>query len=221
MRFPNAFKGLRRLYVAEILQLIDTAVLLLFHAITALISDTSSREVSLFIGFLLLAALATTFVIPFFAILIQLSGLKKAGKDEEMFRRAHYVAIFQLLTILAGGLLSFTGLDESMIADATGSVSWVIRAYTIWYVCAGIESLMRQCGEISLARHRKIVAIVTSVAITLCFWSDLVPAFFRGQDMNGFDTFTKLGSSLFLVIAEVMYLSYIRKAKLVLKNETE
>lgn len=221
MRFPNAYKGIRRLFAAEIFQLINTVILLFFGIMTTLLADTPSTTISMFLGMLLLATLFSTFIIPVFAIIIELSGLKKAGKDEEMFKRAHFVAVFQVLTILAAGLLSFTGLDGTTIADATGSVSWVVRAFTVWFVCNGIDSLMRKSGKTALVKRGRFVRILMIAAITISFWSDLLPSFFKDGSLNGFDDFISVASSALRLVAEIMYLNHLRKVKNDLKNETE
>ena len=139
MRYPNAFKGVRKIFLAEVLMLLTAilGVVLLFMV------DRNSMEVA---GELVVnnsikrtATILTiaAAVIALLAFLLNLAGVINARRDNENFRVALFVTI---LGILAGGVSAVWSSNERL-------VKWMDTATTLcslfasYYVLTGIAEL--------------------------------------------------------------------------------
>ena len=113
MTFPNGYQGVKKLFTAEILQLICAGCLILTgiaFLIGAGAAAAGSGSGALTLDVFGMIFLIATIVLPLIAYIISLVGLHQAAKDDENFRIAFIFAIIGLvLTVVAGIVNAITG----------------------------------------------------------------------------------------------------------------
>ena len=98
MKFPNAFSGVRKIFSAEIVELIG--LLLLAAASIPAVILQSNENVSLGVAVVALVFGIASAVLLVIGAILNIVGLVKAGKDEANFKTAlSYVVISAVLAV--------------------------------------------------------------------------------------------------------------------------
>ena len=150
MSFPNALKGIKKMFAAEILSLISVAVLLI-SSVVNLLSGMIAEEDSSISGatesfFTANTAIGLISGILFFAsgiaiivgFILKLIGLKQAGHDEDKFNAAFALQILSLILMVGYGI--FNSINN-LVANISYSVATVFELIAIILVLQGIMNL--------------------------------------------------------------------------------
>ena len=120
MQFPNAYKGIRRIFTAEILTMISGIILLLVLTVgSGVLDEFTAGDMTTVSGPVLAVAsisgLASIFALV--AFFMNIAGISDASKDEESFRRALIWLVIGIGASLVGSLeiiASFAGIISSL-----------------------------------------------------------------------------------------------------------
>ena len=206
MRFPNAYSGVKKLFTAEILELI-AAVLLVIMLIAVgagstgeISADASTAAVGVAGGLAIIAA-----ILAIVAVVLNLVGLNQASHDEQKsFRTAFF---FALIELVASALSNFLG-------DKTDIFDLVVKICTIGvfvYTVGGISNLAKQYGNNKMVSLGNKILILEVILVALTAILEHLP---KGNAAN---TAAAI-SSILTIVVYVIYLVYLSKAKKMLAN---
>ena len=209
MTFPSAYKGAKKLFAAQILELIGT-VFLVAMAFMALMGSAAVGEGAgnAVIGGYALGTLLTlipSVLLPIIAEIITLVGLYQAGKDDpQIIAKAFWLAVIALILSLVSAYVSNSNSNTSLVSilDGVGSVlSVLVFILTI----RGFGNLCRRVGRSDVAIFGTRILFIMLVAVILL----VVALIFAGQ-IGGI---AALASAVVMAIVYIIYLVYLSKVK--------
>lgn len=160
MNFPHAAKGIKKLFIAEILCLVSVVSIGL-GTIFALFSDPNEGS-----GVLVLTSISIGSFLVFLALVLQIIGVIQAAKDEESFRIVIHVTLFSIAVSLITSALSVIFRDDAILPSVANLVSSVVAVITTVLIIIGICNLMNTLGKQDLvAKGGKILRIVVWLAV--------------------------------------------------------
>lgn len=216
MKFPNAIKGLKKIYLGEILSLLGAVlavamlVLLAVHHID--IDDASDAGVKalnasgMLIPFVLYAVGSIVLILVSF--ILNLVGLIQASRDEDYFKRALIVAAIGVAVSML-----ITGLQKSAVAGNWLQVaSTVCNTLLTVLVLGGIGSIANKIGNKEVAG---LSEQCSKVVIYPMACSVVVEILIAVMSLNE-STVTMLSIAIGVldVIAYVLYLRVLSKARI-------
>lgn len=212
MKFPNAAKGIKKLFTAEVLYLISV-ILIGIGTIFALVSQ--SKE-----GFsaVILSSVAVGGIIAIVALVLQIVGVIQASKDEASFKGVIYVTLFGIAVSVVASLLSALFRDNAILPSISNLVSSIVSVISTVLIILGICNLMNQIGKQDLVvKGGKVLRIIVWLAIL-----SLIMRFINIFLPRNFDDAKPLAKvivlclcilAVILEIAEyVLYISLLSKA---------
>ena len=202
MRFRNAYQGISTVFKAEILSLAGT-ILLAVAAVFAVIGNSGeaakSGETATVIGGAVGLAALTIFVI---ALFMQLSGLKRAAKDENAFRTAWLFAIGMLAVDVLGGLITARG-GSSLVSDTSHIFSVFVFIFTV----TGISNLANRMNRPDMGALG-LKVLVLQVAMSLV---SFILSLFTGSSARPVLSFVSVALDMIVYIVYLVYLSRAKK----------
>lgn len=150
MKFPNAFKGIKRIYLAEILSILSVGLMFLSMVMVFAGVGAASAGEGPAVG---LAAsggifMICTAVLSIVGFVIQLIGISDASKDEPLFKTALYLVIVGIVCGIVGAVFQQSNptlYNIFVLAERVCSVG------IFWFCIGGIESLADKCGNTEVA----------------------------------------------------------------------
>lgn len=215
MRFPNAFKGVSRIYLAEILSLIATiigivSVIVVFAGAGTAAAGNGGTGAGLAVGGGLF--LAITAILMLASFIINIIGVSNASQDEPAFRTAMIFIVVGILCSIVAGIFS----GNPVIYSIATIVSRVSEILVFWFSINGISNLAvaMEDNEIyeradSLAKLILGVYIVV-IILTIVTSFVLLPLFLT--------SIISIVTSICMIVAYFMYLSLLSGAKSMLSE---
>ena len=212
MKFPNAAKGIKKLFTAEVLYLISV-ILICLGTIFALVSHSRAG-----LDVVILSSVAVGGIIAIVALVLQIVGVIQASKDEASFKGVIYVTLFGIAVSVVASLLSALFRDNAILPSISNLVSSIVSVISTVLIILGICNLMNQIGKQDLVvKGGKILRIVVWLAIL-----SLIMRFINIFLPSNFDDAKPLAKvivlclcilAVILEIAEyVLYISLLSKA---------
>ena len=205
MRFPNAYKGVKKLFTAEILGIVSTVLLVIVAAIALAggsgdIAEGESAAIGTVAGVIGIIAL----ILGIIYVVINLVGLSQCSKDEKAFKTAFIFAIIQLIVTCFSGALD----DKMSFIDLLVKLCTII---VFIYTIQGISNLAKKYGNENMVSLGNKIIILQLILIIVSAILDILP---KGTTGNIATTV----SSVLDVVIFVVYLVYLSRAKKMLEN---
>ena len=213
MQFPNALEGVKKIYKAEILDLIS-AVLVLLAGILALVGlGAGSGGAVLGGGFVAIAAA----VLGIIAFILNLIGLNKAKLDEAGFKNALTVVI---VGIVASILLGAT--KEGTFLNGLGDVvSEICKFLVTFFVCTGVYNLAQKLNDSAMSekalKTRKMVMATWIVGIALSLVGNIIETVGNSSGLTTVAGVLGLVSAIAQIVSYIMYLGMLKRATVALQ----
>ena len=217
MRFPNAAKGLKKIFIAEVLSilaaLLGICMLALMTAIRSVSVVGSGEAVSA-------GMQAAGIVIPFLVyrigtvllllvgFFISIAGIIQASKDEASFRNALWAELLGLALSIAAAILQNSG---SQAAGWLSAASTVVSLLVHLLVLDGVCRLAGALGKTEIMAMGSRCRIYLLCAMLLSAAGRAIMVLFPGDP----DYVSIIGIADFLmeIGAYVLYLRVLAKAK--------
>nr|AHF26026.1 hypothetical protein [uncultured bacterium Contigcl_1738] len=157
MKFPNAYKGIGKIYLAEILQLIG-AILLAIGIAVGFFGMKSEGQVeaavtsSLALGAFL--SMLPGMILPMISLILSIIGLNEASKDEPTQLRTAFISSIAALAlaIIAGVIQSVNG-DSNLLSSFFELLSTLASLFVTIFTVGGISKLMTRIGRNDLVNR--------------------------------------------------------------------
>ena len=214
MRFPNALKAVKKLFIAEIIS-IAAALVAVTSAILLAIPNTGLTGAGLALGGAI--AMIAVFV-------LQLIAMIQGGKDAEGFRTALWVTLIAIAVSITSAVLQSIEATKGLtilisVMNAFVSVAGVLVIYIVLQTIAGLAKSLKD-NELADKGNRLATYIVLLFAISILL--GLVPSFFYKTQLPDFVTvlFTIFGivSAVIELLIYINVLIFLRRAIRTLKK---
>lgn len=236
MRFPNAFRGVSKLFVAEILKLIATGLIIaagisgVVGGATAVVENMYqgteiTEEMVLSIigspGVIAAAFLGLGAMILFIiAYIINLVGLAQAGRDEKYFRNAFFVSIAVLVISIVASFLSGSNAAGGAAGDIAATARTVCEIFVMVSVVTGIMSLANVLNNDGMQRFGRKLNIIIIVSIGIGAVTTFINIFFGNNSVaQTVDAVLGLISGIAMTVGYIAYIIYLTKAKKMLRDK--
>lgn len=212
MKFPNALKGVGKIYTAEILALIAALFIVLALILGVFgISVTSAGAEDAGVGLALGAGLFTIAftVLIVISYIINIVGVSAASKDEPAFKRALTAIIVGLVASVIAAVFS----KSEIVAAIANAVNRACELLVTYYCIDGIKNLADKIGNAAVkAKAVKAVKLIfTSYIISIV--CKVIYDLFQTKASAIISGVIGIVSIVFSIIAYCVYLSLLRNAK--------
>ena len=218
MKFPNAFEGVKKLFLSEIFHLIGTGLLLIAafsaigtYAVASTVTNTNEITDAQAAGVLVGGAGLAIFgfiglAFAVVAFILQIIGLVKAKKDESAFNISF---IFVFVGLGCSILSSFIPGVFGSILGALGQVASLIITV---FVIQGIMNLAQKLGDDAVEKKGKTILICMIAVYVIAFIASLISAITKGAGNNVAGILAIIAYIIDLV-AYIIFLVYLAQAK--------
>ena len=212
MKFPNAAKGVKKLFAAEILTLIASFAMMLaiILAIITAASAMSQNEVS---GGTIAAGLGTIILMVGSAVvamvggIMSLVGIIQASKDEDAFKTALYATILSLIAAVV--YVIFSG--NVTVTDICQIVQNVMSIIVTVYVITGITNLAEKLNNSTVSQKGRNLLLIIVVVYVLSLFASIIALFFGGVFATVSAGIIGLVSVVLNIVAYIIYLTLLSK----------
>ena len=210
MKFPNALKGIKRIYLAEILSILSVGLMflsmvLVFAGVGAASAGEGSATGLAVGGGIFMIGTAVLSIVGF---IIQLLGISDTSKDEPLFKTALYLVIVEIICGIVG-----TAFQQSnpTLYSIFALVERICGIGVFWFCVGGIESLADKCGNAEVAaRANNLVKLIVAVYLVGIVLSAVGSFVSLSATIAGIIT---LVSCICMLVAYVLYLRLLGDAK--------
>ena len=225
MRFPNAAKGVKNIFTAQILQLIGAIceiigfIILVGGLMAADATKGSNAGVAALLGgsmgsMLLLAAYS---ILSLIAFIMQIVGIVNAKKDEESFKSALICLIIGIVATIIGGL--FMRLSRVVFALFM-SVGSLMGAFVIIFIISGCIKLADQLniGDVSTKGSNilKMIVVIAGLSVILSIVSSFMMA---NVAIMVTAMILAVVSVVLSIVQYIMFLTFLSQSKKMLNEE--
>ena len=219
MRFPNAAKGIKKIFTAEILQIIASAcaifgiVVLISGGALALVQDNSDTALA---SFLSGAALAVVFLIAFIVLLIiafimNLVGTINASHDEQNYKTALICLLISIGCSVVSGIFM---AKNATVGGLFQSFSSLFNTISIIFVIAGSVKLADQLNRGDVSKLGSNIFKIILVIGVLSLVATIIASFMATNIASIVTVLVLFVVGLILSAVEyIMYVVFLGKAK--------
>lgn len=223
MRFPNAAKGVKKIFTAEILNLLSTFFLVVTVALIVIGVagaagtagdagiENSQAAMEVLGGSILIAGIFALvwFVLAFIAFIMNLVGIINASHDEQNFKSALIFLIVGIVTAILAGIFYNNGTVSSLLY----SLHSLLNLFVYIFVIAGVVKLADQMnrGDVS-ARGTNVLKLIIVINV-LALIASLISTFMGGPVASVTAGVLLLVGIVLGIVQYIMYLTFLAKAK--------
>ena len=220
MYYPNAHKGIKKLFIGEILVIIAAILALVptvlkpftFDWVPDLLKNTIFP---IFTGVFSIFA----FIAIIAAFVLQLIGLLQGGKDSDYIRLGFWITIFIIVFSVASQIMK-SALPQFSLAYAfvDGFVD-ILSTMVMVYVVLGIAQLAASLNNYRLVSLCKIVMWLIIALFALSIIIAVTAHFFTSSNvMIGFNIGLSIFAALIELLVAILYFFLLLKATIALRK---
>ena len=206
MDYPNAQKGIKKIFNYEVIQIVIGLLAIMITVLSIMVFDgnkvLAGNKVAVGTGLVIIAAGLAIVILAIISIPILLKGLKLASKDEpDNFKTAFYAS----LIVFIGSILNGLSSSVEVIGNYSKYINAAVSGTTLlMFMCIifGIRSIADQIGRPDIVKLSLPIIVIT---IAISFVS-IIGRFLEDSTMEVFSTILSL-------VSYVIYLIYLSKAK--------
>lgn len=216
MRYPNAAKGIRKIYIAEILGILAAvlAIVMVFMVAANNIDTSISGEEAAQaleaakIAGPIVALGVIMMLIMLVSYILNLIGISNAAKDDEGFKRALWV----LLASMAFGIVAAILQNSNpRVANWLEVPSTLFELVVTIYVLEGIGNIARNLGRKDIVDMSAQCKTWLMCALVLSAAAEVFAAL--GTEGSTLNTTSGVAAALLQIVAYVVYLRVLNKAR--------
>ncbi len=216
MTFPNAYFGVKKIFTAEILNLIGTVALAVAGIASAflmagLVSGSGAAAIGGGIAFVIFSIGAA--VLGIVGLIFMIIGLRLAGMDDENFKTGLILAIISLALKVVTGILSSL-IGTTIYDDLSNAIAEILMIGVTLFVVKGISHLSAKLGEVDMEeKGRKLYilyAIIMCASVVLRFIGSIIST--KSIVATG-AAILAIAAGVASIVAYIIYLKYLSQAK--------
>ena len=211
MSFPNAQKGIKKIYIGELLMLISIVLttvsdiaLLIFSAPEEVSDTTVGASVIGLVVFSVAASLLTVF-----ALIFSIIGVIQTSKDEPLFKGVIAVMLLSVGVTIVSAIFT----ENQLVTKLTSVINEVSGTITIVLIVFGIGKMAEKLGNDDVfVRGQTLLRIIIWIAL-LSVIIKAVAAFAPYSVVLVLDIIMLIGTGVLEVVEYFLYLSFLNKTK--------
>lgn len=213
MKYPNAYEGIKRIYRAEILEIVALVLTVAASVLPTFLTEGSSEAnvgiVTAAGGFLI--AMMVVSVIAFF---LNISGISRASADEPEFKKAMIYTIGGI----AAGLLANVFEEGSIGVRLLEVVQSTARMFTMLAVINGIMALAKKLMNREEAARGKRAENLLFLVVGLSLILQLISVFLKeSESLMMVGGLLGIVAMILMIAAICTYLKLLSRARKMLK----
>ena len=212
MKFPNAAKGVKRIFTAEILKLVAAVVSIIGVAmmiITLAAAESKAEGATIAAGTGTVILLAVAAVLALIGGIMALIGIINASKDEGSFKIALVAIIISLCAAIVGGIFS----QNSTIQSICQIVQNLMSIFVTVFVIQGVSNLAEKVGNDNVAAQGKTLLTIIVAIYALSLIANIIVLIFGGMFVSVTAGVIAVIALVLNVIGYIVYLSLLSKGK--------
>ena len=212
MKFPNAAKGVKRIFTAEILKLVAAVVSIIGVAmmiITLAAAESKAEGATIAAGTGTVILLAVAAVLALIGGIMALIGIINASKDEGSFKIALVAIIISLCAAIVGGIFS----QNSTIQSICQIVQNLMSIFVTVFVIQGVSNLAEKVGNDNVAAQGKTLLSIIVAVYALSLIANIIVLIFGGMFVSVTAGVIAVIALVLNVIGYIVYLSLLSKGK--------
>ncbi len=223
MKFPNAAKGVKRIFTAEVLNLIAT-ICLAVAAVLIVVAVASGKFVSgrtsdaLFGGSMLGAILFALawLVLTIIGFIMKLVGIINASKDEASFKSALVFLIVSIVASIVSSVLMMNNVNTA--GNLLYTFAQLVEVFITIFVIAGGVKLADRLNRGDVGSKGTNVLKIIIVVNVLMLIANLVSSFMGGIAASVVSGVLLIVALVLEIVQYFLYLSFLNKAKKMLTD---
>lgn len=218
MKYPNAKKGIKKVYIAQIFALSATlfssASWLLISFSVDFIDDISFLLSPLGGANILLAFLSSSLLI--ITAVLSFLGYFQASKDEREFKRSMIcILLFGVFTVIG----SMFKVPNGMISTILNSAGTIFEMFVMIYATSGIINLSEKCERPDLAKKGEVILRFFVISYIIYALTTIAIRIFELSTHLRFVLVIAGAISFILSIIQIIvYMKYLSLTKKMLEN---
>ena len=216
MRFPNAYRGVKKIWLAEMLMLLAAIVGIVIVIVAAMNGSMVGEDIVINEGVKTPIAVLgiVTAVIALVAFILNLVGLINANNDDSAFRIALLVTI---LGVVASAISAIWSNNETLNKWMDTAIT-ICSMFASYYVLTGIANLAEKMSDAAT----KALALKSRTLVEGSFCATalfkLIISIFKIQDGSTISTILAVVALLLELVSYILYLRALSKGKKMLAN---
>lgn len=222
MRFPNAAKGVSKIFSAEILSII-ASILLGVTVILAFVTDksvTDNNETAAGVaGISMLVGLIAAVVIFVVGGILNIIGYIQAAIDEDGFKKAIWCTIASIVFGAVGAIFAGNIGFLGWFSTACDVVSKVLMLLVFLFAVGGLMNLSANCHRQDMVDTGALLIKIFGWLVVLYVIILIITRVFRENALNtAVATFFTVLSTILSIAQFIIYLVYLHRAKIMLRE---
>ena len=217
MHFPSAKKGVKKLYLAQLFELICgilTAVAVVASLVTMGFEQAQNLPadaVSVGTAVAGVAAIAgvIAMVLALAAFVLEIVGVVQGMKEEDSFKTA---LIFLLVGIVASTIASSFSESNEMIADLCKAVNSVCSLLVTVYVATAIRKIAEQLNKPKLAARATRTIRIVNFTYIFTIAAQIIVSFINNEE-SPIAMVLALAAAILNIVSYFVNLKLLNKAK--------
>ena len=217
MRFPNAAKGVSRIFLAEILALIASVVMFIatfMGILTFAANETGAANGVIGAGIGMLGFLTAAGFLGIISFILNIVGIVNASKDEESFRSALMCTVVGIIVSVIGSIFS----ANVFVYDICGIISRLMSLIVTVLVILGIIRLADRLHNAAVSANGRMQLKLIVAIYCVSIIASIVVAFLGGQAASTVAGIVAIVSAVLSIVQYILYLIFLSKAKKMLEN---
>ena len=211
MRFPNAYRGVKKIWLAEMLMLLAAIVGIIMVIVMAANGTMVGEDIVINEGVKTPIAVLgiVTAVILLIGFILNLIGLINANNDDSAFRIALLVTI---LGVVASAISAIWSNNETLNKWMDTAIT-ICSMFASYYVLTGIANLAEKMSDAAT----KALALKSRTLVEGSFCATalfkLIISIFKIQDGSTISTILAVVALLLELVSYILYLRALNKGK--------
>lgn len=207
MTFPNAFAGVKKVFLAQILSIISMGCTLIGGLVGG-VSIVGGSAAGVGGGaFLVIAAL----ILSLLALIFNMIGLSVASRDEDSFKNAFYCTLVNLIVSIVFAIIgAFAGGIWTSISTI---ITTALGIAVLIYVFRGIGNLAVRLGRDDVPRFGKPVLILLVIVNAVTIFVTLMNLINTSYSFYRFLSVLSTIAAIADIVGIILYLIYLSRAK--------
>ena len=211
MRFPNAEKGIRKIYFAEIFAIcaavLSGATTLLLDNLTQHIKDAEPFVVSSLKTFSTLFASASLVMMTLTAVFAFI-GYVQAGQDEVEFRKAMICAVANGVLVIVG---MFFQISNGTLYTTLNAAAPIVEMFVMIFGLTGLINIAERCERTDMVeRGSTVLQIVVATYIISSLNALIIRIFELAAPTKIIALVTGLVDLALSIVQYIIYLRYLK-----------
>ena len=217
MTFPNAKKGVKKIFTGEILMLI-AAILTTVSSVALVIvgaQDNGANEVALgasAAGLVIFSVVSA--VLMAIALVFSIIGVFQSSKDEPMFKGVIFVMLLSLAVVVVSAIFT----ESQLVIKLSDVITSISSTITTVLIVIGIGKMAEKLGDdVVFTKGQTLLKIIIWIAL-LTIILRAIAAFTPNTAVLVIEVIMLIITGLLEVIQYFLYLSFLSKSKKMLQN---